>query len=249
MKDDATVLAWTDVETTGLNPWTGEELLEIAVLVTDTDLNLLDEEGRTFTVLAGSPAEVALLRAKSDPFVQQMHDRTGLWGRVCDPDEALPLTDIDTALTEYIRQFAPQRRTARVAGNSVRLDMNFLEANLPRFYDHAHYRVLDVTGLAASARWWGQMEVFKKEGTHTAMADIRESLAEARAVKEFWTGHRTRRTSVKGHPALPDLVSEPLPWQPATARESRNVRGPGQAAFTINERRDDARHRHPRRSA
>lgn len=175
-------LAWVDVETSGLVAHR-EHLLEVAILVTDTNLRLLDEDGYQTAIFHG-PERVAEMREAADPFVRDMHDRTGLWERCADPKRSTPLADADLELFVYLSQFAPNHRQARVAGNSVRLDLNFLEAHLPTTYEHLHYRSLDVTALASAAQWWFGVPAARKALAHTAMGDIRESLAEARALRD-----------------------------------------------------------------
>jgi oligoribonuclease len=191
-------LAWVDVESTDLNPWVGPDfpgtgieashaergrLLEVALQVTDLDLNILDGEGLSF-VVAYSAEEAAGLRHGASDFVRQMHDNTGLWDRISDPNQSTPLDQIDKLLTEHLQQYAPEPRTARIAGNSVRLDMNYLEANTPHLYRHAHYRMLDVSSWAGPAQWWCDVPPMTKKLAHTATGDIRESIAEMRYLRD-----------------------------------------------------------------
>lgn len=175
-------LAWVDVETTGLVAHR-EHLLEVAILVTDTNLRLLDEGGYQTAIFHG-PERVAEMREAADPFVRDMHDRTGLWERCADPKRSTPLADVDRQVLVYLSLFAPGHRQARLAGNSVRLDLNFLEEHLPSMYDHLHYRSMDMTALSSAALWWLGIEPPTKVMAHTAMGDIRESLAEARALRD-----------------------------------------------------------------
>jgi len=172
-------LIWVDVETTGLVAHQ-EHLLEIAILVTDLELNLLDEEG--YQAVIWCPESIApVLRDRADPFVQGMHDKTGLWDRLRDGKYAHVVQEEALA---YIKRFVPEPKTARIAGNSVRLDLNFLEAHLPEVAAHLHYRLADVSSLVGFAHWWGGVPQFDKQMQHSAMADIRESIAEARYLRE-----------------------------------------------------------------
>jgi oligoribonuclease len=175
-------LVWIDVETTGLIAHK-EQLLEVAILVTDLNLNLLDETGYQSAIYVGTHGPVALLRAASDPFVQKMHDTSGLWDVVGDPARSKPLAQVEGEALAYIKRFVPEPKTARVAGNSVRLDMNFLDEHLPSVTAHLHYRMADVSSLAGMAQWWAGVPVFPKDFAHTAMADIRESIAELRYLR------------------------------------------------------------------
>jgi oligoribonuclease len=174
-------LVWIDVETSGLDAST-ETLLEVACLVTDLDLNILDGGGYQSTIL-WAPQEIARLRANADPFVQDMHEGTGLWAKCSNPERSLPVEVVEANLLAYITALVPERRTARCAGNSVRLDLNFLDRWLPAVTAHLHYRMLDVSTLTGAAQWWGGIEPMEKERQHTAMADIRESIAEARYLR------------------------------------------------------------------
>lgn len=175
-------IIWGDVETTGLVGHQ-ENLLEVAFLVTDLDLNLLDEGGYESTILY-TPEESAAMRAAADPFVQDMHDTSGLWAKVTDPEWAKPKAQVDAEALAYIQSFVPEKRTARLGGNSVRLDLNFLEEHLPGTYGHLHYRMADVSSLCGFAQWWGGVPLFEKARAHTAMADIKESIAELRYLRE-----------------------------------------------------------------
>lgn len=177
------VIAWVDVETTGLNPWKGDSLLEVACLVTDTDLNFLDEEGFEAFV-PHTPSEVQEMKSATSQFVVDMHDKNGLWHKLMYGRGGSTLEELDKDLFDYIRALAPNPRSARVGGNSVRLDLNFLEKFLPETYGHMHYRFIDVTTVSTLLGWWGDVPKFEKKGNHTAMADIRESIDELRYMRE-----------------------------------------------------------------
>ena len=178
-------IVWIDVETTGLTAHKGE-LLEIAVLVTDLDLNLLDETGYQATVLHLPPdqPDEPSVRDLAGDYVKGMHDTTGLWQRVTDSQVAKTKRTIESEALEYIRQFVPERRTARLGGNSVRLDLNFLDEHLPAITEHLHYRMVDVSTVTGLAHWWKGVPMFDKAGTHIAMIDIRESIAELAYLRE-----------------------------------------------------------------
>lgn len=180
------VIAWVDVETTGLNPWEGESLLEVACLVTDTELNLLDEEGFEAYV-PHTYQDMKTVSRNASQFVREMHEKNGLWDKLVLGDgevDGFPLAELDARLLEYVRGFAPEARTARLGGNSVRLDLNFLEKYLPETYGHLHYRFIDVTSVSSLVYWWGGVPKFEKRGNHTAMSDIRESIDELRYMRE-----------------------------------------------------------------
>lgn len=127
---------------------------------------------------------VETLYAEANNFVRDMHDKTNLWERL-HGDDALPLEAVDAELYAYVKLYAPHEQQARLAGNSVRLDLNFLEAFLPETYSHLHYRSVDVSALAyVLVDAWGFVEKdFDKKKTHDALDDIRESLAEFKYFK------------------------------------------------------------------
>jgi oligoribonuclease len=171
------MLAWIDVETTGLDA-RNDHLLQVACVVTDTDLNVID--GGYNAVVKYSSFERNAMREEAKPYVRDMHDRNGLW-------KDLPYgqlrSDVDAGLLAYIKEHAPGPRQARVAGNSVRLDLNFLERYLPSTYSHLHYRFVDVSGVEALAGWWFGVEPFPKAGSHDAMTDVREAIDQLRRLR------------------------------------------------------------------
>lgn len=175
----APLLVWVDVETTGLDPWDNhDELLEIAVLVTDASGNLVDEHGYHAVVHYDAEESVALYD-HADDTVRQMHTRTGLWGRLA---SGIPLGQVEDEVLAYVQQWAVHPRQARLAGSSVALDRKFLEAKLPRLEQWLHYRVLDVSSnrfLLGALGHFGGPNVGKTP-THTAFDDIRGSLDEYR---------------------------------------------------------------------
>lgn len=178
-------IAWIDVETDSLDAETGH-LLEIACLVTDGDLNVLDEEG-FHAVVKYTSNEAHAMRVAAKPVVREMHDKTGLWVRTWMP-EAVPLDEVDLRLSHYLSDFGAMYEMP-VAGNSVRLDMNFMDKHLPRVSNYLDYHMRDVSTLAGFANdWYGHgWDEFEKHNDHTAMTDIRESIREARYYRErFW---------------------------------------------------------------
>jgi oligoribonuclease len=175
------VIAWIDVETTGLNPQ-GAKLLEVACLVTDTEFNLLDEHGY-HAILQYDAREVDSMIAQADRYVVEMHHKTDLWAQL---PYGKPHEVVEAELLSYIRQYAPEARQALVGGNSITLDRNFLEVYLPDVYNHLYYRSIDVSTLALLAQWrYGEGVKYKKTYQHAALADIRESIAEAKFLTEL----------------------------------------------------------------
>jgi len=165
-------ITWIDVETTGLSAQRNS-LLEIACLVTDGDLNVLDESGYQ-AVVHHTYGQAQTAFAEANGYVQHMHAKTGLWGRLT---SGTALSLIDTQLHRYVRQFS-EAKTSPVGGNSVRLDMNFMDANLPLVAGHLDYHMIDVSTVSNLASIWYGEPWFEKASDHTAMTDIRESIKE-----------------------------------------------------------------------
>ncbi|MGO3135725.1 MAG: oligoribonuclease [Agrococcus casei] len=174
------VLAWTDIETTGLSP-ADHALLEVACILTDTQLNKLADPVRF--VIRRDKAEAARLRSGAPTFVQEMHDRTGLWNDL--PNGAVELDQVDAALLAYIRSVAPGHRQARLAGSSVHFDRSFLELWAPETLNHLHYRMLDVSSVAYAMENIG---LYKADpnfvSKHAALSDILDSINVLRRINE-----------------------------------------------------------------
>ena len=175
-----TCITWIDVETNGLDP-RRNRLLEIACLVTDEDLNILDTDGYQAVVRHGLWGARRAYR-KAIPYVQDMHTITGLWDKL---EDGKPLKQIDDELFSYIARFSPPGRSP-VGGNSVRLDMNFMDRYLPKTAGHLDFHMRDVSTVGGLARDWGyDLPRFEKYSDHTAMTDIRESIRELRHYREM----------------------------------------------------------------
>ena len=163
-------LVWIDMEMTGLDP---EEnvVLEIATIVTDKDLNVLAEG----PVIAIHQSDEEL--AKMDEWNVNTHTKSGLVARVkaSQHDEAKAVAET----LDFIRQWVPER-TSPLCGNSIGQDRRFMvkhRADLEAFF---HYRNVDVSTIKELVRRWKPelLDDFQKKGTHQALDDIRESIAE-----------------------------------------------------------------------
>lgn len=172
-------IVFIDVETTGIEA-DDNFLLEVACVVADTQLNVLDTDGFQTSVYYPELV-VGQLFEHTDEYVQNMHTKTGLWDRLS--SEGKPLSEVDALLVEYIRQYNPEAQTAWLGGNSIFLDRSYLNRYLPKTAAHIHYRSLDITSHAGPMRWWFG-ESFEKKSTHRAIDDILESVAEAKFYKE-----------------------------------------------------------------
>lgn len=168
-------IAWIDVETNGLDAHKNR-LLEIAVVITDPELNILHEDGY-HAIVHYDEAIWRGMRAHSNAYVQEMHDQTGLWQKLSGP-KSKPLSMIDAELFKYLRWYG-RKGQMPLGGNSPRLDLNFMEQWLPKSYAHISYQMRDVTTVAKLAQaWYPGLPEFRKLSDHTASLDIRESIRE-----------------------------------------------------------------------
>lgn len=168
---------WIDCEMTGLDP-VADALVEIAVLVTDAELNVLGE-GVDIVI---KPPQAAL--DQMVPFVRDMHTSSGLLERL---DDGVALAEASEACMAYITQHCPTPGKAVLAGNSVGQDKLFLTRDLPAITDHLHYRIVDVSTLKELARRWYPKAYFQapaKTGGHRALGDIVDSINELRYYRE-----------------------------------------------------------------
>lgn len=180
MTETAPNIGFGDLETTGLIA-SDHHVLEVAFIVTDSDLNVLDTFG-FHRVVGYSPDEVRSLWAESDTFVRNMHEVTGLWDKL---PHGAPLRDVDEDLREYLSGFGDEARTMPVGGNSNRLDMNFMDVHLPLTAGFLSYRARDVSQLAGFVHdWYPDEPWFEKASDHTAMTDITECIREVKHYRE-----------------------------------------------------------------
>jgi len=163
-------LIWIDLEMTGLNPEI-HKIIEIATIVTDGELNILSEG----PVLAIHQPEDEL--AKMDDWCTKTHTTSGLVKRVresrIDEAEAVKRT------IDYLMKWVPKGKSP-ICGNSIGQDRRFLVKYMPNLDDYFHYRYLDVSTIKELTRRWKPdiFDGFTKKGSHLALDDIRESIAE-----------------------------------------------------------------------
>lgn len=166
-------LVWIDCEMTGLSLET-DALIEVAVLVTDFELNVIGD-GIDLII---KPPQAAL--EQMNELVTNMHTTSGL---LEDLDKGLTLRDAEEAVLAYVREFVPEPGKAPLAGNSIGTDRAFLARDMVELVDHLHYRVVDVSSIKELARQWYPRAYFaspSKAGNHRALADIQESIEELR---------------------------------------------------------------------
>ena len=171
MATSADRLVWIDCEMTGLD-LTIDELVEVAVVITDYDLNLIDPG---FTIVI-RPDQSAL--DTMNDFVRNMHTESGL---ITEIPNGVSLADAEYAVHEYILKFVPTPQSAPLAGNTIGTDRAFLNKFMPRVDSHLHYRNIDVSSIKELSRRWFPRVYFNapvKGGGHRALADIRESIRE-----------------------------------------------------------------------
>lgn len=167
-------LVWIDCEMTGLDLG-GDKLIEIAALVTDSDLNILGD-GVDVVI----HADDASLDGMNE-VVRKMHAASGLTDEV--RVATTTLAEAERLVLDYIKTFVPQPGSAPLAGNSIATDRGFIARDMPALDAHLHYRMVDVSSIKELARRWYPRIYFgqpEKGLAHRALADIRESIRELR---------------------------------------------------------------------
>ena len=170
-------IVWIDCEMTGLS-LTEDALVEVAVLVTDADLNVL---GDGVDVVIKPPAETLV---DMDKVVVDMHTSSGLLAEI---PNGRTLEEAEQIVLDYVRTWVPEPRKAPLAGSSVHTDRAFLARDMLQLTDHLHYRLIDVSSMKELAKRWFPRVYFntpRKHGGHRALADIRESIQELKYYRE-----------------------------------------------------------------
>ncbi|KAI9596727.1 ribonuclease H-like domain-containing protein [Syncephalis fuscata] len=165
-------LVWIDCEMTGLDKQ-NDYIIEIAVLITDGDLNIVAEGPE---LIIHQPQSV--MDAMNE-WCREHHGASGLTAAVLASKTSM--NDAQEAVLNFVKQHVPKARTAPLAGNSVHADRVFLSKDMPELEAHLHYRNVDVSTVKELSRRW-YPAVFSnappKRGNHRAMDDIKESLKE-----------------------------------------------------------------------
>jgi oligoribonuclease len=170
-------MVWIDCEMTGLS-LRDDALIEVAALVTDSELNVL---GDGVDIVIAPPAEALETMPE---VVRTMHTSSGLLEELAG---GTTLADAEERVMEYVRGFVKEPRRAPLCGNSVGTDRGFLARDMPTLEGHLHYRIVDVSSIKELSRRWYPRAYFnspQKQGNHRALADIRESIAELRYYRE-----------------------------------------------------------------
>lgn len=176
--DAPDLLVWLDLEMTGLDV-TRHVIVELAVLVTDSDLEPVDDG---LDLVVHQPEDAM---SRMDDFVRTMHTRSGLLPAIAASD--VSLADAQARALAYVQAHVPTARTAPLCGNSIGVDRRFMHQQLPELDEYLHYRSIDVSSLKELCRRW-YPEVYKrrpsKQETHRALDDVRESIAELRYYRD-----------------------------------------------------------------
>ncbi|GAB2737257.1 oligoribonuclease [Sinomonas soli] len=170
-------IVWIDCEMTGLDP-VADALIEVAVLVTDSELNVLGD-GVDVVI---RPSDEAL--AGMGDFVRAMHTESKLLDEL---PHGMTMEAAQAEVMAYIRTWVKEPNKAQLGGNSVGTDRIFLARDMPEVVEYLHYRVIDVSTIKELARRWYPRAYFQsppKTGNHRALGDIRDSIDELRYYRE-----------------------------------------------------------------
>jgi oligoribonuclease len=155
-----------------------DALIEVAVLVTDSELNIL---GEGVDVVIKPSAEAM---AQMGDFVRNMHTTSKL---IDELDAGTTMEDAQAQVLAYIKEHVPVANKAPLAGNSIGTDKVFLARDMPELVEHLHYRVIDVSTIKELARRWYARAYFQspaKTGGHRALGDIKDSINELKYYRE-----------------------------------------------------------------
>ncbi|UXY13939.1 oligoribonuclease [Chitiniphilus purpureus] len=178
MAQDQNHLIWLDMEMTGLDPM-NDRIIELAIVITDSQLNVVAEA----PVWVVHQADEVL--DGMDDWNKSTHSRSGLIERV--RQSTLGEEAVATLALAFLEEHVP-KGASPMCGNSICQDRRFMARWMPQLEAWFHYRNLDVSTLKELCKRW-QPEVyrqFKKQGKHTALADIQESIDELRFYREHF---------------------------------------------------------------
>jgi oligoribonuclease len=162
---------------TGLN-LESDVLVEIAVLVTDSELNLI---GEGVDVVIKATAEQI---AGMNEFVTEMHTASGL---ITEIPNGISLTEAEDLIIKYLESAETTAGKSPLAGNSVSVDRSFIARDMPRLSEYLHYRTIDVSSVKELARRWQPKVFFQapaKTGNHRALGDIQDSIEELKYYRQ-----------------------------------------------------------------
>ena len=171
MANEQPNLIWIDCEMTGLS-LKNDFLVEIAVLVTDSELNLIGEG--VDVVIHATDSQ---LEGMND-FVREMHTNSGL---ITEIPKGITLAAAEAKIIAYLESASTIAGKSPLAGNSVGVDRAFIDRDMPLLSAYLHYRTIDVSSIKELARRWNPKAYFNapaKTGNHRALGDIQDSIAE-----------------------------------------------------------------------
>lgn len=169
-------LVWLDMEMTGLNP-VENVVLEVAVVVTDSELNIL-AESESYAI---SQPETELV--KMDKWNVSTHTKSGLLERI--RTDGVELAFAEKEIIKLIKKYVPKAKSP-LCGNTIYQDRKFIVKYMPELESYLHYRNVDVSSIKELARrWYPQvLDGFKKHNRHEALADIHESIEELKYYRQ-----------------------------------------------------------------
>jgi len=196
-------LVWVDCEMTGLD-LRRDALIEIAVLITDSDLRILDD-GIDVVIAASEELLDGML-----PVVKEMHAASGLTELVRRSRITVP--DAEQMVLQHIRRHVPDPRTVPLCGNSIATDRAFLARYMPELDAFLHYRMIDVSSIKELCRRWYPRVYFsqpQKGLAHRALADIKESIREMRYYRRTVFVPMPGPTSEEAQKVAAEVLGEP----------------------------------------
>jgi len=217
-------LVWIDCEMTGLD-LTSDKLIEVAVVITDSQLNVLDP-GLDVII----HADDADLAGMAD-VVTEMHAHSGLTEEV--RASTVSLAEASEQVLAYVKRFVPERRTAPLCGNSIGTDRGFLARDMPDLDDHLHYRMIDVSSIKELSRRWFPRVYFAqppKGLAHRALADILESIRELAYYRQTLFVPEPGPDSAQAQAASADVVAAFAPVLAAGLAGDGDLAGEAPAA-------------------
>jgi oligoribonuclease len=199
MANEQANLIWIDCEMTGLS-LEKDVLVEIAVLVTDSELNVIGDG--VDVVIKATPEQLAGM----NEFVTAMHTISGL---ITEIPKGISVKEAEDRVLAYLESASTQPGKSPLAGNSVGVDRTFIARDMPRLNEYLHYRTVDVSSIKELTRRWFPKAYFNapaKTGNHRALGDIQDSIAELAYYRQAVfnsTADSDENTAVKQGPTTP----------------------------------------------
>ena len=199
MANEQANLIWIDCEMTGLS-LEKDVLVEIAVLVTDSELNVIGEG--VDVVIKATPEQLAGM----NEFVTTMHTTSGL---ITEIPKGISVKEAEDRVLAYLESASTQPGKSPLAGNSVGVDRSFIARDMPRLNEYLHYRTVDVSSIKELTRRWFPKAYFNapaKTGNHRALGDVQDSIAELAYYRQAVfnsTADSVENTALKQGPTTP----------------------------------------------